>query len=448
MLRLRAVIDDLRDYNREIARLCCALVDDLRQELTPFKLERAQEGLQIGLLEAEAKIRSITARKKRRAMRLRQRCERKPELWPLRNLHDKLLALRVELLERQRQILLQAGDACAWIVLGAEPRVIGPLFSSTTTQHFPEGLGGYGPTQIRKEAHESGSFFVLQCDLTRCLGIGDLVIVPSNGRWTRPLVLEAKTKGEYRKGAEIQLNLIGYFSNHPRDREIFEEFKHALGFEASEGVRLDSRAERQIQALEERGDLLLAATQNLGKPIAPPPGLWNAMRRVIHAAGQRRWAFDQAESGIIYFAIRNLPGDDPNGAVERLLEGIREMKIADRSFQSGRFDVLSNPSALTALIPPIPLWNLPPDPRVSLLCGEVFFSCLIDPKVWDRAFAARGIGKTEEAGGWMLKRGEEEMWVEEVEVRKLTTGASFGAFSPSQIAASAEAMLRNRKNGA
>src|SRR5215216_1033956 len=138
MKRLRAIIEEIRNGNREVALLCCMMIDDLRKDLTPAKLECVQEGLQVGLYAVEAEIRTFTARKRRRTERLRQRCGRNKKLWRLREIHDRLLEVREELLERQRRIFLQAGDACAWLVLRAEPRLILPLYSSATMPHQPQ----------------------------------------------------------------------------------------------------------------------------------------------------------------------------------------------------------------------------------------------------------------------------------------------------------------------
>jgi len=66
-----------------------------------------------------------------------------------------------------------------------DARIISPSFREQTHQcHIAEGLGG--PAEIARQAMNSGKFFVIENDLTRCVGLGDLTVVFADRYWTRP----------------------------------------------------------------------------------------------------------------------------------------------------------------------------------------------------------------------------------------------------------------------
>src|SRR5438094_2223034 len=102
--------------------------------------------------------------------------------------------------------------------------------SRRTSSRVVRGLGG--PAELARRAMHSGEFLVIENDLTRCLGVGDLTVVFAARRWKHPISYEVKSSARpaWRLGAELQIEAIAAVSDDPADVELHERFTAATGF--------------------------------------------------------------------------------------------------------------------------------------------------------------------------------------------------------------------------
>ncbi len=240
MRRQGHVIEAVRQTNRETANSSCAMFDSVGRALSPSHLQGAQDGLRRQLLWVEDAIRSLRWRNGRRAMRWQRVLAQDPKNRGLQKKHQALLSTRLIVLQTQRRILRQIGDGLAWLILGEDPRLLALLYGERTHM-LPQGLGLGGPMMLARKAHDSGKYYVLENDLTRCLGMGDLTVVPADRGWIRPLSLEIKSKGQWKEGAEVKIGAIAIEYDHPVDAELYRDVRGTVGLKDSRSTNLSAR---------------------------------------------------------------------------------------------------------------------------------------------------------------------------------------------------------------
>ena len=433
---MRDHIQREQKYNEQLARLVCGAADLLERDITPEALQEFQDALRSELIAVEARLRVVRRRKDRRAARLGRANERSPQLTQKIADYVRLAQIREAVLINRRDLLKQCGDACAWLVLGGDPRLILPLFSASRTHNQSAGIGLAGPIQLMHQAHASGKFLVVDNDLTRCLGIGDLTVVRANGRWIRPLAVEVKTKGRLEKGAMVELDMITSHSDHPLDQSLFDDFSRWVQAKERVQPRITRRVERQSKEIQERADLLVRVTEG-PKSVMPlaERSLWKAMENLLAKAQHVGRACDRVEEGVAFIAVRNRENDAAEAAMMHTLELLREIGLGpDQGCQPVSTEDLRTNDCLAPIAPPIPLWPIHRTIREQLLTGELFFACIIAPDVWKNAFERHGIRWREERGHWILERNGERGILDPIEVQKLTVGVALAGFSPEEVA--------------
>jgi len=183
MKALQESIERIAQKTHDRALFACRAVDVLSAGLTPEFLQLVQEWIYEQILSVEAEQEKLTRRRRKprfgvkRQERIRSRATRNPALKALWAEHNALLDTRDVALEQQRCMFRQIGDACAWLVLGLDPRQIAPLFIEGRTHHLPTELIGRSPLFMMHQLHSSGGCFGIVNDLTRCLSTGDVTIV-------------------------------------------------------------------------------------------------------------------------------------------------------------------------------------------------------------------------------------------------------------------------------
>lgn len=441
MRRLAEQVRQIEETNRKIARLGCLVADRLLEDLTPQLLEEEQLHRRQSLLWVESRLRELEARRSARRHSIKARIRRSPELGRIWNEHRRLLQDREGALKGRRAILRQLGDAIAWIVLRGDPHLIAALFVRRT-HYLPSHIGLVGPITLISAAHASGRFLVIDNDLTRCLGIGDLTVVRADGRWVRPLSIEIKSSGQFQVGAEVELDLFTAVSDHPADVELFSEFQSILTLrDPVKGSRPSRASEPQSEELLVHSKFLAELTRRVRARPSPESSLWDGMSSVLSKALTLGSCLGFLDDGIVAVAVRLGPGDDSESELRRILG-----ELNDLGFGGGRpgqisatIDDLKGQDILSAYVPPIALWRVPLALRSALLSGELFYGCVYDSAVWERAMASEGvILKREgmsEVEHWTLRKGTQIGRFDPIEVRKAVWGVLFGGVRPREIAA-------------
>lgn len=363
--------------------------------------------------------------------------------------HREALEVRERALNNSRAILRQIGDAFAWLVLRADPSLIVPL-SVPRNHHLPLEVGLVGPIRLMDSAHATGKFLVIDNDLTRCLGIGDLTVVRSDGRWVRPLPIEVKTSGEFKAGARLNVDVITAVSDHPIDAELFNEFRSILQLRdpPATPARPSRNAEAQTEEIIRHSQILGMVTGRL-RERAPPPkqSLWPGIKNVLNNALTTGACFDLLDEGIIAAAVRVHPGDDHDTELGNVITKLDELGYGGSrpELMNATTEDLKREEAVSAYVPPVALWPLPLPLRKALLGGELFYACIYDPAVWDRAMQEQGISVKREGEFWLLEKDGLVGRYDPIEVKKLTWGVLFAGVKPREIASVVAELFENVK---
>jgi hypothetical protein len=425
-----------QDQNRQNAIHICAMADGVRRGITPSQLDALQTGVRGELLGVEDRLRTWTDREKprrRRVQKLRAKCGGSSAIGE----HGELTYLYGQALRTRRDMFRQMGDTLAWIVLGGNPRVIRPLFAPRS-HHINAGIGLVGPIEIMLAAHRTERFLVLDNDLTRCLGIGDITVVPANAPWRYPLSIEVKSSGEARAGAQCELACAAVVTGDPLHRALHADFTAAVGLEERPLAPRLPTPTGQERELADRAQLLAQILSQPHDPVAAKGRSWLSIRNTIHSASVRAVSYDVPERGVAYVVVRNWPGDAPLRALAEVLP-----RVQSDGFPKGlphlTIDDLFRQDELAALVPPIPLWPLPAADRAGLLAGQLFLGCIFSPMLWRDAFAAAGLRLDDSQSIWRITGGRKASLLDQLEVSKMRACVAFGGLSPREIA---EALAR------
>ncbi len=431
MKALTAENDRLRADNTRMATLTVTMVDKLRTGVTPMLLQGFQDGLRQDLLWTESRIRAVSNRRTQRGKRTKRRFGHH-EWWPecAQQLFDAWRA-RENRLNTRRMILRQAGDAMAWIVLREDPDVLIPLYAPRT-HHLNPGIGLIGQVQIVSTALATGDFLVLESDLTRVLGVGDIVVVSADDSWQRPLAFELKSKGQPTLGSQVEIDLVTAVSDY--DQPLYDRFCQALGLTPRVPGTGTPVPSGQLADLEQSARSHLSILTRVAQKLRPPTAtMWPIIGRVATRALSNGYGVEIAEPNIAYGAVRAREGDNAEQALAEVVQDLQ----AD-GFQAGLYHITSldiqRHDELSAYSPPIPLWPISADVRAAVLGDELLIVCVFHPEVWRRALAAEGIQLTIDGEEWVMTLDDATARFANLEVRSLTTGFAFGGISPTELA--------------
>lgn len=463
MKRLAVRLEQLDVEVHRSAVLGCRLIDQLRRGLTPAALDDFQHGLRMGLLDVESRIREWRARQPRRAVKLKALRRRSGGGSPTIGAHLELCQRMEAQLEQLRRVLRQLGDALAWLVLREDVRVLAPLYAQRT--HFLNpGAGLAGPTELIMRAHRTGQFLVLDNDLTRCLGQGDITVVPVDGRWWMPLALECKTSASdepLAEGSLVTTLLTSAVHEDALHAGLHARFADALGLlngrppggaapaeepppESDTASPTDSDAAPAAASRQEAE--MLGRVRILAETLVERPEIvgtsrqqWDVVRRVLRRALATGWAADVAERGLVIGAASTPPD---RAETEKHLAAVKAAaKDCGCPALLNSTANLAMQDALSGLVPPVALWPLTADERGAVLSGQVVVTVHQAPDLWERAFADRGFALATEEGEWVLWRGTlPPARFDQLQVLALRSAVGSGV-SPASVALSlAEAM--------
>jgi hypothetical protein len=296
--------------------------------------------------------------------------------------------------------------------------------------------GWFGPQSIIRQAHDSGRFYVLDTDLTRCLGIGDLVAVPAHDLWVRPLVYEVKTKAA--DDERVAIWLVGAKPTTLVDALAQGEFCDVLGLTQEPEQPLRTREQRQLEEVKSGTYRINDLWKRLIRVLREPGyDHWATIASVLSRAEENLIAFTQAERGVVYAAVRNGPGDDPEQLSAELHRRIKKAGFGANAGYAALLSIeLNDPhrEMLASVALPIPLWKVDIDQRSMLLNDVLCLYCFFEKKVWQKAITAERIKFDEEHGWWRLSRGNDSIVLDPHEVVKLNLGLAFGGMSPRAFA--------------
>jgi hypothetical protein len=432
----------LREERHTAATIGCKLSDAFKNETTAKILDGCQHALRVGLLEVEDHLRSWQRRAKLRSKRIKALRKRAGGGSALIQEHLKLGITCESFLQEYRGMLRQFGDALAWTALRHDSRVIFPLFG-TRTHHLNPGVGIAAVTHVIIEAHKTGDFLVLDNDLTRCIGVGDITVLRADPRRvTLPLSLELKSRLHgvaLTEGAEVSVNFAGTLFNDSSQAELYSDFVAALGLNSGISSDAPVTPSPQITELTTRAKLLVQMVSESRARLNARQEHWQSLRNVLDRALLTGGAYDSPEKGVAYMAVRIREGDNSEGTMTALLG-----RMQGEGFPQGQPSLtigdFIKDDRLSTVAPPIAVWPIPLEQRAALLSGRIFLGCVFSSTLWDDVFKGEGLVIQRRRDEWIVRGGQQDMLLDNLEVLKLRAGVAFGGISPRHVAASIRAI--------
>ncbi|MBI4540308.1 MAG: hypothetical protein HY704_12465 [Gemmatimonadetes bacterium] len=373
MKALGSVVERIRHESRETAEVLCLAVDSFARGPDPQRLQLLLDVLRDGQMtceDARNRLKGIRRRRERRYGALRSR---KADVGAGMAEQERLAEERVRLVELRRSILRQLGDAVAWFLLGNNPRLIASLYAPRT-RAIPRGAALAGLLRVEHALHGSGRYFVLENDLVRCGGIGDLLVTQVGRIGSEPLALELNPSGEVRLGPELGVGILPARSSVPEHRKTFEDVAAILRASESrsggDSPRTARRARELLESVSRVFRINRSGMQTLRRPASPH---WQTLQNVIDRALTSGLSFDQEQADLYRWAVRNHRGDDARRAmldVHKRIQSIAAISAANPYATSSSLDLAAN-DQLSAIGLPVALWELPAYQRAAVLAQEV-----------------------------------------------------------------------------
>ncbi|HEX6751487.1 MAG TPA: hypothetical protein VF092_29615 [Longimicrobium sp.] len=365
----------------------------------------------------------------------RRRCGRE-----LRPAHLRALEYQERLLKERISIAKQIGDALAWSLARNDPRYI-KLHHRRRSHTLPSGSAVDSYFHILEAAEKSSEYAAVLTDLTRCWGVGDVLILGS--RWPVPSSFEAKARRE--SNGSLSVFLHGHSAAFQVYPDEMERFARVFGAKVPSAT-FDDRGTRQtkeVDAETKRSFDALTSTFRYATPVLR--GNWRSVQGVLSRALSGQKACDLAEPGVAYVAAP-LISLDPSTPRESIWELVRRAEIDANPNEWGMWSSveLAYRDELSAVVTPVLAWNLPAAHRAALLFGDIVFVTVARLTVWREAFRRAGVtvDRTEE-DGWMLTGFGQEMVFDAFDVERLVAGMMYSATSPQRAAEFVAIQLRH-----
>jgi len=403
-----------------------------------FDLHGTQVLLWLDLADCETRLRRLKHRRKRRN-RL-WKTIRRAVPGETRKAHLDALQWQQEVLQDRISIIKQIGDAFVWNLAIGDPRFVQSLFRKSTHQlpSYP-AIDAY--FRILEAAEQSSRYQAVLTDLTRCCGVGDVLI--RGATWPHPTPFEVKVRTQ--PDGSLLTALYGNSITFQLDPEDFKHFTEAFGMRAPEPVSFDDRGERQKGEVDAETSRTFKQFRSAVRHAAPVVRRnWRSLEGVIERAAAGICSCDLAETGLAYVTVpfRRI---DPARIREMIWEVLRH---ADVDAGEEDWDLWSSyellyEEALSAKALPYLLWRVNARCRALLMTGDVLLVSVARKRIWREAFQRAGIGWEEVDDIWRLTGFGNELTFDAADVERLRTGLAYSGISPKAVAEHAAMNLRN-----
>ncbi len=430
MRALGRVVDRVDDTNRIVATACCVLVDRFLEEQTPANLQDAQDLIRHGLQDTRRLIQVQRGRDHKRGAHFEARGERSQGL--LRGLgeHIDVLDSRKTLLERRRHILRASADGLAWLALAHAPASVPNLFRPQTHDLPPE-RGLIGHVLVQQAAHSTGRFLVLENDLTRCLGLGDLTIVSLAALDLPPISVEIKTKvAELAEGGEAELELSMVEIDDPRAIEVLDDFNSALGLSDRRSVDASVGQTRQLREFFEQAQFVIRHHREGAPPLGPVESNWGVVRRVLARAVPGSPALDMAEEGVWFAAVFATNDSDLlfNDIEQVQRDAVRLIpRYGEERLEIVHSKGLEDVDTTSALTMPVAVWRLPLGQRARVLNGDLILFGFLETRAVQRRAQRMGIAAEVSSEKWTFSKNSTDRLLTEASLLRARLDILFGS---------------------
>jgi hypothetical protein len=149
-------IDAIYKDNHDFAWLGSQMVEALQRDVAPERLQAVQDVIRNGLRSTREWLTEMKSRRPREEGLVARGVTDRATQGALRAELTRRLKLKRTLLRERRSLFQQFGDACAWIVLRWDRRLLAALFDPSRTHDLPTGIGEMGPERLIRRAHARG----------------------------------------------------------------------------------------------------------------------------------------------------------------------------------------------------------------------------------------------------------------------------------------------------
>lgn len=345
-----------------------------------------------------------------------------------------------------RATIRQLADACAWLMLRTDARVVAPLYADRTN-HLPKGRGMATTMVVVAEINQHGGFLAIQNDLTRCLGDGDVTVVRHGRPWALPVTYELKAPGVDRPlevGELVDVNFTVAQTGHPDQASLVKEVAVAIAANDGHVGRRSASLERQEAGMRIRAELLHEANRPKER-LVEPDRHWGRIEEVMTASVRDAgFAIVTPEPDIVYAAVRRGGADDPAAPMKHMLTAVREVIPTGSRMITTLWFAESDAVSATSL--PVALWPVDVRHRADLLAGTAIFSAMHSEDLWRNAFAAEGLMLMPNGENWVIQNEHAGVVIDALDVRGMVHGVGLGATSPRSIAQTIRERLRREGN--
>lgn len=280
--------------------------------------------------------------------------------------------------------------------------MISSLYDASRSHYLPPVASLMGHATLIEQITDRTDLLVLDNDLTRILGAGDLTIVTPRSRPLRSFLLEIRTHGDIDSDPLATVTIQGVFAESGLDDGVREQLRSALDFQEGSGPPRGTRKHRQLQEIAEKTERLYGVLFGARVRLPAPARLHSgSVVQVLRRAELRGYGFDIPRDGVAYLAVSQSDGADVN--VQPALGALARAGVDVNDDAWGSACTLSVESIpeFAWVLPPVALWWIPPDLRARILNQDLVLTGFVRRDIWERSFAARG---------WSFEVGEDHGW--------------------------------------
>lgn len=434
MKGLRRSVERFDRDTRRILTGAVSAVENFRSDGSSKTLNQIQDGLRALTFDCEARIRVHRGRRKKRKRRIAPLT--KSVSGELIGEHQDWLGRRDAVYARRRTALRQIGDALAWLALRGDMGAVSAVYDAAKSHFLPPLPSLIGHASLIEQITDRTDLLVIDNDLTRILGAGDLTVITPRSRPLRPFVLEIRTHGDIISDPSTTMTIQGVFVEAGADDGVREQLRQALDFKEGPGPLEGSRKQRQLQQIAELTEGLYQLLSSERTPLpAPVPAYFSTIERVLRRSEMTGYAFDIPRDGIAYLAVSQTDGSPVR--LEPALQALARfgVDVSDASWGSVVTLSLGAVPELARVLPPVALWRMSPDLRAKLLNEDLILTGYIRRDLWRRSFGSFGWSfLVTQDHGWRVQKDEEVIELGRDAAVHAQLGVAFLGFDPDNVA--------------
>lgn len=308
-------ITELSEIEHLVHRLYDAAKTSL-EELWAFQLELVDHQLNLQSRAAQEKSKKASVRSQ-----ISETGRNRLESWKthIKTLQSELSVIesRIEIFDYALQLSRRLGDTLAWMLLGADMKLIRPLTDHAPVPAVTKNSGLDGVIRIAQYWFDQGIGFPVIHDLTQTFRVGDITIVFGK-QFATTVEIKSQLKNLDKDSAELQITAFGISEEMEKlfpihDREFIESRLVSDG-EVDSHIQDIGRLQRQLEKISEARIIQKASfgvpfkfkdrnTVNVEMVPSEDSYNWQALRKLAANAKETGFASIAIDDAFLYVAV-------------------------------------------------------------------------------------------------------------------------------------------------